>query len=46
MNKIATFISETSQQTLEIYEKIAIITQIMFYMHEQPMVHDHSTQCE
>ena len=51
MNKITTFVSEISQQRLIIYEKIAIITQIwqsqiLFYLHQQPMIPDHGTQDE
>ena len=48
---VVTFFSEISQQTLQIYENMAIITdiwqiQILFYMHQQPMVPDHGTQYE
>ena len=46
MNKITTLISEISQQTLKISEKILIITQILFYMHQKAMVPDHDTQYE
>ena len=37
MNKI-TFFSAISQQTLKVDYKIAIITQILFYMHQWSMV--------
>ena len=52
MNKITTFCSEISQQTLTSYEKIALITQnlaqrqILFYMHQWPKVPIHGTQNE
>ena len=46
------FFSKISQQSLKIYETIAIIysnfeqSQILFYVHQQPMVPDHGTQFE
>ena len=50
MKKITTFFSELSQQTLKIYEKMAIInltqSQNLFYVHQQPMVPDYGTQYE
>ena len=52
MNKITTFFLEISQQKLKIYEKnghtysYLAQSQILFYMHQWPMVCDHGTQYE
>ena len=48
MNQIITFFSDISQQTLKHchnYSNLAQ-SQILFYMHQQPMIPDHGTQYE
>ena len=48
---ITTFFSEISQQTLKMYEKMAIMnqiwqSQILFYVYQWPMLPDHGTEYE
>ena len=50
-NKITTFLSEISQQTLKMYETTHIysklaLSRILFHVHQWPMVSDHGTQYE